>query len=155
MSVSLLTPVSLFHTGQNPVWYRYRIWNCCHAHFCIIFLKMQEEIFVVDVCEQITIHHQYRVIIELIHETYTTNCTQILRFPYRLHLHLSSRFCEMFLQLLSEIIDRHGYIFYTITNQAVYIVVNDSFIPYLQQWLGRFIRYFLQSTKPNYLINLK
>ncbi len=110
------------------------------GHFRIVLLEMEKEVLIVDVSEKIRIHHKNGIIKKCIYKLNATNSTKELGLPECTHLHTITRSSKMFLQLLTKIVNSHIDMLYSIRNQTVYIMVNNTFSPNFKQWLGSFLR---------------
>ena len=130
---------------KNAQFYTYIIGDSSNGHFRIVLLKMKEEIFIIDISEKIRIHHKNGIIIECIYKLNATNSTKELGLPECTHLHTITRCGKMPFQLLSKIVDRHIDMLYSIRNQTVYIMVNNTFSSNFKQWLGGFLRQWTET----------
>ena len=116
--------------GEYAVRNTYVIWYCGNGHLGIVFLEVQEEVFVVDVGEEITVHQQNSVIEEFCYKLNATNCTKKMWLTNGLNLYTIARFLIMFLYLLFQIINSYINMLYSVRNQPVNIVVDDGFVAY-------------------------
>ena len=130
---------------KNAQLYTHIIGDSSYGHFRIVLLEMEEEIFIIDISEKIRIHHKNGIIKKRIYKLNATNSTKELGLSESTNLNSITRSSKMFLQLLTKIVNSHINMLYSIRNQTVYIMVNNTFSSNFKQWLGGFLRQWTET----------
>ena len=92
---------------EDAVWDADIVWYSSYRHLGIVLLEVEEEVLIVDVGEEIRVHHQDGIVVEGIHELDAADGAQELWLAESAHLHSIARFGIMLLNLLAEVVDGH------------------------------------------------
>ena len=106
--------------------------NSSYRHLSIMHLEVKKEVLIINVGEEIGVHHKNIIVVKSVHKLNATNSAKELRLTKGMYLYTITRGSKVLLDLLPKVVNSHIDMLHSIRNQTIHIMINDTLVSHFK-----------------------